>query len=516
MNRLTPLKAIKLIAVAMFLILSASINSVTAQTPAPTATPESEEIKKLRDDKTRAELERDIAVAEKARNDATSPKPSSAPLAGETKINDGAVIENEMISYLSMAYAANRIVERLRETDNLAIKNLAIYNKADIDLLLNYKATRAQLAILKKEFCKHAPEATECGGGDKGFSRSPTAALGMVGSFLGAFIDATALLRTNVTVQGHTFDISEAALVSEVFRAVRADDGLDNNPALYYPAAFPPVDPKLDTSQLLNTLEELNDLKAKVLVALAEQEETLKEITKAKADIAKLKGFDKDAPQQILDAEANLKLLEELKQEEERAGRALPFEALERLKRLRESIKQMKADHEAVPAKLKAAEALLKQLETGQDGKPQNEDQRKEVVAKMKLVNERFDQLIATLIKTDAATGINSLTAYIRAENMKQVMGDEKGSYWLQLAVVKAGGNNRIKTNLLVDLFTGGSRLSHSGGVIVQYSLYDLNGRSIVSDTLTEYTGYTKAGRIKRLINPINVIDTPKRTPAHP
>lgn len=76
----------------------------------------------------------------------------------------------------------------------------------------------------------------------------------------------------------------------------------------------------------------------------------------------------------------------------------------------------------------------------------------------MRLINERFDQLIATLIKTDSATGINSLTAYIRAENLQAVMNDPKNSYWLQLTVVKAGGNNRIKTNLLVDSFTGGNR----------------------------------------------------------
>lgn len=70
--------------------------SVSAQSA--TATPESEEIIRLREQKTRAELEKDIAVAEKAKLEAQFPKPSTSPLAGETKINDGAVIESDMIS----------------------------------------------------------------------------------------------------------------------------------------------------------------------------------------------------------------------------------------------------------------------------------------------------------------------------------------------------------------------------------------------------------------------------------
>ncbi|MBA2526567.1 MAG: hypothetical protein H0V18_12430, partial [Pyrinomonadaceae bacterium] len=189
-----------LISVVVLLFLTVGAVQITAQSETATPTPESEEIKRLRDEKTRAELERDIALAEKARLDARFPKPTTSPLAGETKINDGAVIESEMVSYLSMAYAANRIVERLRDTDQLVVSNLAIYNKADIDLLLNYKATTAQLEILHQEFCKVVPDAAECGGA-KGF-RSAGAALGMVGSFLGAFVDMTALLRTNVTIQG--------------------------------------------------------------------------------------------------------------------------------------------------------------------------------------------------------------------------------------------------------------------------------------------------------------------------
>jgi len=500
---------------AVFLFLTTSQVQIHAQTPTPT--PESDEVRALRDKKTQAELERDIAVAEKAKLDASFPKPTTSPLAGETKVNDGAVIESQMVSYLSMAYAANRMVAQIKEakTDDgsaLHIANLAIYNKADIDLLLNYKATTAQLKILREEFCNELKQqAPQCSETHK--ATRLAAPLSIVGSFLGAFVDLTALLRTNVTVQGNTFDISEAALVSEVFRAARAPEGLAGHPHLYYPAAFPPTDPSLQTSALLLILEDLHDLKARVLVDVKKLEETQKGITKTQAEIDNLEALIKAGPDQIKAARAELDRLLTLKQELEQKHQKVPFDKLERIAELQENIPQMQQDLAEAPAKRDQAKANLAQLEQGQDA-----DQIRDLISRMKLVNDRFDQLVASLIKVDSATGINSLTAYIRAENLNAVMKDEKDqrTCWLQLAVVKAGGNNRTKTNLIVDIFTGGNRLSHSGGVIVQYNLFDVTGKSIASDTFTEYTGYIKAGKIKRLENPVTVLDVPKRTPLRP
>jgi hypothetical protein len=511
-SRRMSLKRINLTFFAGFLFLTASQMTVRGQS-SPTPTPESEQVIRLREQKTRAELERDIAVAEKAKLDASFPKPTTSPLTGETKINDGAVIESEMVTYLSMAYAANRIVEQLKDAKNadgscLAITNLAIYNKADIDLLLNYKATTAQLKILRQELCKLVPEARQCGGAR--IAARSTAPLGIIGSFLGAFVDLTALLRTNVTVQGHTFDISEAALVSEVFRAARAPEGLSGHPNLYYPATFSPTDPGLQTSELLLILEDLHDLKARVLVAVHDLEERQKGIAKVKAEIDKLKALIEGAPDQIKAAQSELDRLLSLQKELEQKHQKVPFDKLERIAQLQESIPKMQQELADAPGKKAKAEAKLQQLLQGQ-----TEDEIQDLISRMKLVNDRFDQLVATLIKVDSATGINSLTAYIRAENLTAVMKDQH-SCWLQLAVVRAGGNNRIKTNLVVDIFTGGSRLSHSGGVVVQYNLYDLTGKSIASDTFTEYTGYIKAGKIKRLPNPVTVLDVPKRTPTQP
>lgn len=43
-----------------------------------------------------------------------------------------------------------------------------------------------------------------------------------------------------------------------------------------------------------------------------------------------------------------------------------------------------------------------------------------------------------------------------------------------------------------------------------------MNGKSVLSDTLTEYTGYIKADKIKRLTNPDAAGDSPNRNFTHP
>lgn len=517
------LRALELTLFAIFLFLTASQVQVKAQTPTPT--PDSDEVQRLKEEKAQSELRKGIAEDRKAELEAKFPKPTTSPLAGETKINEGAVIESEMVSYLSMAYAANHIVDTLK-TANLAggnkINNIAIYNKADIDLLLNYTVTTNQIELVRQAYCKLLSLGSDkcpAPATDKAPAvKLPAAPLSIVSSFLGAFVDLTALLRTNVEVQGHTFNIDEGALVSEVFRAIRAGDGLNSTikpaqpaPNLYYPAAFPPNLNVNQESELLGQLELLYELKAKVSTIVGGLEENIKNTKKVKVEIEGLEAAVKEIEAKIKDEQAELDRLVSL---EKKYGRRMPFEARERMARLRDSLADLAKQLDDTKNELKAKKADLKDLKDEQIAlrKQLASDLQTgdldEVIAKLKLLNDRFDQFIATLIKTDAASGINSLTAYIRAEHLKRVFKDGN-SYWLQLAVVKAGGNNRIKTNLLVDIFTGGNRISHSGGTIVQYNLYDPDGKSLVSDTLTEYTGYIKAGKIKRLPNPVKVEDAP-------
>lgn len=126
-----------------------------------------------------------------------------------------------------------------------------------------------------------------------------------------------------------------------------------------------------------------------------------------------------------------------------------------------------------------------------------------DVAGQLKARNTQFDKFIEALVQAGAGGGTNALTSLIKAEDLQSelsVADPTLGrSYWLQLKVVKAGGNNRIKTNLVWDIFTGGNRVSHSGGVIVEYILFNVGGQAVASDTITEYTNYIKSDKVRKL-----------------
>jgi hypothetical protein len=131
---------------------------------------------------------------------------------------------------------------------------------------------------------------------------------------------------------------------------------------------------------------------------------------------------------------------------------------------------------------------------------------REQVVGRLKALNGQFDKLVGELIKVDEAAGVNALTSYLQAENLNYALcgnatckeGTADGSFWMQLRVVSAGGNNKVKRNLITSIFTGDD-ISHSGGSIVEYILYDLKGNARHSNTLTVYEDYRKARDIKSL-----------------
>ncbi len=110
-----------------------------------------------------------------------------------------------------------------------------------------------------------------------------------------------------------------------------------------------------------------------------------------------------------------------------------------------------------------------------EDLKITSADSADDMAAQLKAINEQFDRMIASFVQVETATGVNQLTMFIKAENLNAALSAKPGgadgstgtARWLQVKVIKAGGNNRIKTNLIWDIFTGGNRLSHSGGAIV-------------------------------------------------
>lgn len=537
-----------------------------AATPTPSPTPDQEkerlerekDLATLRKDK--AEADKAAAEARKAEMEAKFPKPTTSPLEGKTTV-EGAVIESQMISYVSLGKAADRIIEKIKdnwiETDSsgkaqVLNKNLAIYNERDINLMLSYKVANAQIDLIQLGYTKlltststvtPCSKATAEGMPGKG---PETLALSAAESFLGAFVDMTALLRTNVEIKGQTFVIDEGPLAAEVLRAAKDEKGIKGN--LYYPYVFPPNLSATDEFKLLAHLEDVHKLRILAEKLLGDLAKTSKDLSDANDKIKQLKeSIEKTIPKQMADAiaaagniikancrklsadvdgiknlpldptntqplhlqsEAMVKLIEKARV----SCRQMDPDKLEQLLGLSDMIvklgKQLDKANQDLPKANqdeKELECKLRDLESKLDlgtiTDPTDPDEVKEhadtAVARLKALNAQFDSLVNAMTQADAG-GANMLTNYLRIEKLNSAL-PVADSYWLVLKVINAGGNNRIKTNLLVDIFTGGNRVSHSGGVIVQYHLFDSDGISKSSGTISEYAGYVRASKVREM-----------------
>ncbi|HEX8247048.1 MAG TPA: hypothetical protein VF599_02600, partial [Pyrinomonadaceae bacterium] len=290
---------------------------------------------------------------------------------------------------------------------------------------------------------------------------------------------------------------------------------------LYYPAMFPPdINPDKE-SDILSKLEVVNNLRTKAGKIIGDIDEKNKEIEEAKGKVKALKSSIKQLEQLKTETEEKKSRVWEAFCELPRSYRQaliinrnapcrrMPAEARERFFEARDEIKKLDLNLTKIKADLITAETAVTDLETklkllwanlkvDESTDNPNKVAIDDALAQLKARNAQFDKFIESLI-TAGATGVNPLRTYIKAENLKGAL--PPGSHWLQLKVLKAGGNNRIKTNLLWDIFTGGNRLSHSGGVVVQYILFDDTGKSVASDVVTEYMKYIKSSKVKDLPN---------------
>ena len=323
--------------IGFLLVLIVNPIPVTAQdgTPSPSPSPESEELKKLKDrnaileqEKKAAEFERDTAKAKKDERDATFPKASATPLEGKTEVDSGVKIESEMVSYLSMANAAERIVADMKK-NSVNVEHLAIFNDRDVKALLGYMVITSQLRLMEDEYNRlmasqpfpvAAPPASA-------FSTSSFAAvpagLNVATSVMGSFIDLIALFRTDTSVKGMSFNIEEAALVSEMFRALKSSTapvnpcqpadlldpahpcqlvGYGPNVDLYYPAVVPP---NVDANKVFKILAKIQTL----YLLKARAEDLITRITENESKLAETKGEIKALNKRSQDIDSEISTL---------------------------------------------------------------------------------------------------------------------------------------------------------------------------------------------------------------
>ena len=131
--------------------------------------------------------------------------------------------------------------------------------------------------------------------------------------------------------------------------------------------------------------------------------------------------------------------------------------------------------------------------------------QLNDFAAPQKALLADIDALTKELITDDGAQKSNALTDYLRLESMHPMMDTyseaagpaiDRQVYWLSIKSVVAGGNTRIKSKSIIEVFTGGYRMAQSGGAIVNYNLYDHSGRSVLSNTIVHYLKYRNPRQI--------------------
>lgn len=464
--------------------------------------PQSDTLKRLKELQAEAEAREAIAKAKRAELDARFPQSSGKTLEGKTTVGDGERIEERLVGFISVGDAADRIAAAIHRA-HPEIKSIAVYNDGDVQLLLIYSAATKRVDAYAARFnnlataeqaaltaypmwsVPNAPcdaKALAAGRGGAGFVNP----LGAATSLLGSVNDILAFFRTDVEIKSSTFDVAEPVVVTEVFRALRGQYG-ERQIALYYPREFPPdFDPRQD-SPMLNKLEALFNSKAnaEALAAqinqrIADKNEQIKTLQacQALAGQASQKAAQ-DQQKVIADLEGKLAALP--------AGRA----GAQQRAALEARLAEERRKAAAIESGNTPADAAKKQH--GDDIKKlQTEVAALQSAAQpLAALDQQADLLVKDMIKVDDKTGLNPLTAFIRSERIQKLMDDTNG-YWLKLNVVKAGGNTRVKTNLLIDVFNGGNRVRYSGASIVEYHLYDRLGRSVLSDTTNSYVDYMK------------------------
>jgi hypothetical protein len=514
--------------------------------------------KLLEEQKKAAQNEAAIATANKEKVAAQFPKPNTSPLAGDAKVDASVKIESEIMAYQALAKNSDAIVEDIKK-NTAAIRSLAILNQPMIQNLQLYSAITLQLKKLQAEydsaiiFPTPAEEAKieeittklkALSEANKTFSITTTdkaagttafiGTLGAATSLIGGFVDILSFFRTDTSLTGSSYTVKESAFVSEMYRAVK-----NKYPGakFYYPSEFTPKPNGLDDYEVTKQVNTLNAMRLKselVILVIEDLEKNIKEI---ETKLGALKARKNQISFEIFKSEDEVSALEKINK---KYPSAVNYEKLE-MKRLvaktllRESlnipnqIKELESALAENKERLKTTYSFIKYVYP-KDAKENIESliliQQKQNIARLKALNSQFGAFYNTLIKPET-TGTNPLGALLVAETMRSILcsgdnddstkkseineasvnaakknGEEKynscqNSYILALNVVNAGGSNMTKKNLITNVFTGAD-IKHSGGVITEFRLYDIDGNIKRAQTFTTYEPYKKAKEINK------------------
>ena len=165
------------------------------------------------------------------------------------------------------------------------------------------------------------------------------------------------------------------------------------------------------------------------------------------------------------------------------------------------------------PASAPASSALLKQLDTLWDLRAQSQELLNDIVkakqgkpeaetavlaaaqARVTSVTAGLDELRASLGKTDPTSGITPLADLLRAEALAAVAAS---AFVLWVKVSAAGGSSEVRQP---GAFQRSGKRRYSGGVLVEFLLFDAGGAIVDGGILPLYSGLVEIAEGEHEVN---------------
>ncbi len=427
----------------------------------------------------RAKLEAELAAARRTAFEASLPKSTVTPLEGTTTIDDKLQIESEMMAYEAVDRIAREVADRVLGETGDGEGTIVIHDEATVAALRLYEVFLTQTAILLEAYASTKKAHDQATAPD--FTSNMFLTEG-VSAFARSAFDLLALFRQNTEYKGRAVTINEDALAAKVagylveppHRATVAGASVPKLtvvcPRLLLRRAAT-AGSAAANSNIVTQLKSLYTERNAAVAWIADSEKKLAPLRKAK-----------------LDADAEVANLSQVLKNLELEIPSLKGQALaDKVRDLNDKTKEKKAA--VAKANEKTSDLLILEAKDG----PIRDQYR--------AINALFDQLVASLVKTDEKTGLSPLGLLTRAAEVVALLDDltvARSRFVLFTKSVSAGGSYRIRRNLWTTVFTG-DLLSYSGGAIVSYMLFDNSSRIRSADTLRYMTGFSKFKKLQKV-----------------
>ena len=127
------------------------------------------------------------------------------------------------------------------------------------------------------------------------------------------------------------------------------------------------------------------------------------------------------------------------------------------------------------------AERLIAEFEA-LPAEAQKTHARRTIIPKLRALNSQVDTFMNNLAQVDSTTKVSPLMAYNRAEKLKTLIAP--AGHVLYLKFAKGEGTRVTKTGLF-----SGTKVTHAGGIILSYTLFNKDGLIVHSGVRGAYHG---------------------------